>query len=199
MSGYLKIELTKGKFVLIDAEDKDKVLYWYKSKPLSWYASVMRSETYGDRFTYAEKRLTEKQAAYINEKYPGVLKPKANGKTTKNLLMHRLIMEAPHNMFVDHINGNTLDCRKENLRLCTFAQNCQNRKRRLDASSKHPYIGVSERPRGKFRGYTKINGKTNYTKDFDNPKEAAIARDQLVKEAFGEFARLNFPEKMPVF
>ena len=195
MSDYIKIELTKGKHVLIDAEDEEKVLRWYRDKPETWYASVMQPEKNNDRFIYAEKRLTKKQAAYINETYPGILKPKANGDTTKNLLMHRLIMEAPHNMFVDHINGNTLDCRKENLRLCTFAQNCQNRKRRSDASSKHAYIGVSEFPPGKFRGYTKTNGKDNYTKYFDNPKEAAIARDRLVKEAYGEFARLNFPEE----
>jgi len=195
MSDYVKIELTKGRHVLIDAGDEQKVLKWYRDKPENWYASVMQPKKYGyDRYVYAEKRLTNKQAAYINETYPGILKPKANGETTKNLLMHRLIMEAPHDMFVDHINRNTLDCRKENLRLCTFDQNCQNRKRRSDATKRHPYIGVSEGPPGKFRGYTKQNGKNNYTKYYNNPKEAAIARDRLVKEAYGEFACLNFPK-----
>ena len=194
MSDYVKIELTKGRHVLIDARDEQKVLKWYRDKPENWYASVMQPKKCGyDRYIYAEKRLTNKQAAYINETYPGILKPKANGGTTRNLLMHRLIMEAPHNMLVDHINGNTLDCRKENLRLCKFAQNCQNRKRRSDASSKHRYIGVSEIPSGKFRGCIKQNGKNNYTKCFNNPKQAAIARDQLAKEAYGEYANLNFP------
>ena len=195
MSDYIKIELTKGKYALIDAEDEEKVLRWYRDKPETWYASVMMPKRFSDRFIYAEKRLTKKQAAYINETYPGILKPKANGDTTKNLLMHRLIMEAPHNMFVDHINGNTLDCRKENLRLCTFAQNCQNRKRRSDAASRHVYIGISETPSGKFRGNVRQNGKNNWTKCFNSPKEAAIARDRLAKEMYGEFARLNFPEE----
>lgn len=193
MSDYVKIELTKGRHVLIDAGDEQKVLKWYRGKPESWYASVMQPKKYGyDRYVYAEKRLTNKQAAYINETYPGILKPKANGETTKNLLMHRLIMEAPHDMFVDHINRNTLDCRKENLRLCTFAQNCQNRKQRSDAPG--AYIGVSESPNGKFRGCVKTNGRNLYSKYFYSSKEAAIARDKIARKIHGEFACLNFPE-----
>ena len=64
MSDYVKIELTKGRHVLIDAGDEQKVLKWYRDKPENWYASVMQPKKYGyDRYVYAEKRLTNKQAA----------------------------------------------------------------------------------------------------------------------------------------
>lgn len=40
--------------------------------------------------------------------------------------LHRLIMEAPKGKVVDHLNHNTLDCRKKNLRVVSQAENCQN-------------------------------------------------------------------------
>lgn len=48
--------------------------------------------------------------------------------TAKGLRMHRLIMNAPKGMVVDHINHNKLDNRRENLRICTNAENTRNRK-----------------------------------------------------------------------
>lgn len=41
--------------------------------------------------------------------------------------MHRIIMDPPKNMVIDHINRDTLDNRKENLRICTIAQNNKNK------------------------------------------------------------------------
>ena len=47
------------------------------------------------------------------------------GKNTHRL--HRIIMNCPSNMVVDHINGNKLDNRKCNLRICTIEENSQNK------------------------------------------------------------------------
>ena len=46
-----------------------------------------------------------------------------NGETTR---LHRLIMNCPEGLVVDHLNGNKLDCRKSNLRICTQAENTKN-------------------------------------------------------------------------
>lgn len=47
---------------------------------------------------------------------------------TGKIFLHRFIVEATPKLVVDHINHNTLDCRKANLRICTRAQNAQNRR-----------------------------------------------------------------------
>ena len=47
---------------------------------------------------------------------------------TNNQYLHRLIMNAPKGKVVDHLNHNTLDCRKKNLRVVTQAENCKNTK-----------------------------------------------------------------------
>lgn len=49
-----------------------------------------------------------------------------NGKN-KTVRLHRLITKCPDKMVVDHLNGNKLDCRKNNLRICTQAENSKNR------------------------------------------------------------------------
>lgn len=50
-----------------------------------------------------------------------------DGKISKRLYMHRVIMGCPDGMVVDHKNGNKLDNRKSNLRICTDAENHRNR------------------------------------------------------------------------
>ena len=110
--------------------------------------------------------------------------------------IHRVVMDNPEGMEVDHINGNPLDNRKENLRICTRAQNSQNKKLRAD--SKSGYKGVYERSNGRFQAYIgnpEYPGRHISLGYHNTPEEAARAYDAKAKELHGEYAHLNFPDE----
>lgn len=89
---------------------------------------------------------------------------------------------------VDHINGNKLDNRKSNLRICTDAENARN-----SSKKSGNFKGVQWRSdKHKFRARIMDNGKEIFIGYFTNEIEAAKAYDTKAKELFGEFARLNF-------
>ncbi len=113
-----------------------------------------------------------------------------NGQT---IYMHREIMNAPAGMEIDHINGNGLDNRSENLRVCTKAQNQQNSKKRKGKSS--VFKGVSwEMDRRKWRATIVVNKQRICIGRFISEIEAAKAYDVEALCYFGEFARINFKE-----
>lgn len=115
-----------------------------------------------------------------------------NGTT---VLMHWVIMRAPKGMMCDHKNHNGLDNRKGNLRLRTSAQNQYNKRPKKDCASR--YKGVVLRSNRK-RGRAKIgfNRKRIHLGDFANEVQAALAYDDKAIELFGEFAWLNFPDRI---
>lgn len=92
---------------------------------------------------------------------------------------------------IDHINGNNLDNRKSNLRICTQGQNNKNRK----PPRKDQYKGVYKIPSGRYQA--KISSKTNGLRSqicigtYDTPEEAAHAYNLKAKELHGEYAGLN--------
>ena len=109
----------------------------------------------------------------------------------RHVQIHRLVLNAPENMEVDHINGNRLDNRRENLRLCTSAQNKCNRGPRKD--NKSGYKGVSWH--GQRQKWT-VRIKTPYGKYlslglYTDKKEAALAYNKAAVEHHGEFAFIN--------
>lgn len=105
--------------------------------------------------------------------------------------MHRLIMNAPRDMEVDHINGDTLDNRRKNLRLATVKQNRMNRSKHKITSSQ--YKGVSwEKRSSKWRARIKLNRKFIYLGIFASEIDAANAYDKAAHIYHGEFARANF-------
>lgn len=118
-----------------------------------------------------------------------------NGKRRQKLRLHRLIVGAKPGQLVDHINGNGLDNRRENLRLCSFAENARNRQRKANTISR--YKGVSlhpSPPHGRpWQAQICFNRKAIHIGFFANEKLAARAYDAAAQKHFGEFARLNFP------
>lgn len=144
-----RIELTKGKFAIIDAEDE--------------HLTVGRSWSIDGR-GYAQGWM--------------------NGKVVK---LHRVIVSAPPGQIVDHIDGDKMNCRRSNLRFATKGQNSANCKGRGTSSG---YRGVFI-SKGKWQA--KIGSRRVGT--FDNPLDAAIARDNAMRAIYGSFARYNFPKE----
>lgn len=108
----------------------------------------------------------------------------------KSVLLHRLLLKAPNEKDVDHIDGNPFNSKKDNLRLCTRAQNNYNRK--VPKDHKTGYKGVYwHKSARKFAARIQHNKRSMHLGLFATVEEAASAYDLKAKEYFGEFARLN--------
>ncbi|MDI6449480.1 hypothetical protein [Anaerobaca lacustris] len=110
----------------------------------------------------------------------------------KTVFMHRQIMQTPPGMVVDHIDLNGLNNRVSNMRNCSIgANNCNSRPREGGTG----FRGVCyDCLSGKYRAVIHHKGRRQVIGDFDDPVEAARARDRKAMELQGEFAYLNFPE-----
>lgn len=89
--------------------------------------------------------------------------------TPKGVYLHRIVMDAPKGITVDHINHNTLNNTRENLRMLTHAQNLQNTK--MYKSNTSGYKGVDE-VYGGFRARLCINGERKFLGIFPTPQKA---------------------------
>lgn len=106
----------------------------------------------------------------------------------KKVLFHREILNAPPEKQVDHINGNTLDNRKCNLRLCNSTDNARNKS--AYKSNTSGYKGVSKAGK-KWIGHIGVNKKKLYLGVFSTKEEAALAYNEAAIKYHGEFAKLN--------
>ena len=110
----------------------------------------------------------------------------------KTVYMHRMILNAPNGMEVDHINRDPSDNRRENLRLSDRNRNNANR---TSYTPKSGYRGVYIQTNGKsYQVKIDAYGRTFRGGTFYNKEDAARKYDELAKLHFGEFATLNFPE-----
>ena len=109
-----------------------------------------------------------------------------------NVRLHRFIMGVTDpKILVDHINGNPLDNRKSNLRICDSTGNARNSRKLKKKTS--IYKGVYRSKLRKAWACTiRINGKNKVIDFFQNEIEAAKAYDEAAKEHYGEFAKTNF-------
>lgn len=159
-----RIPLTRGLEAIVD----DDVYEW--ASKLKWHAHIGRG---GLGSPYAKR--------------------KAHGGGNSRLL-HREIVSADSGQVVDHINGDTLDNRRDNLRICTDSQNKQNVPKRSTSSSK--FKGVSWQARDKrWVASIRKERKTRHLGVFRNEEDAARAYDAAARIHFGSFARLNFPNE----
>lgn len=110
----------------------------------------------------------------------------------KTVQMHRLILNASKNKFVDHKNMNGLDNRKNNLRLCNRSQNRMNTLKPCNSkSSKYKGIHKCSSKKNPWRSQIRLNGKIYHLGCFKTKKEAALAYNKAAKKLFKEYANLN--------
>jgi len=152
------ITLTKGYVAIIDVDDVERV------QSFSWRALVVYSNVYG-------------QCDFPRNSGP---RPFA--------LLHRLIMNAPKGFDVDHINCNSLDNRKSNMRICTHSENLCNQRARKDAVS--PFKGVSlAKCKIKWRARIFVSGVETSLGQFDTEQEAHAAYCTASAQIHKDFGR----------
>ncbi len=162
-----KIPLTRGQFALVDDEDFEELS---KHK---WYVNIVHNTGYAHR-QYRDSSIKNKK-----------------GKSKQVLvLMHRIIVNAPDGIEIDHIDGNGLNNQKSNLRFCTHAQNLGNQRSRMKK-----YKGVCKSASGSYFAVITYRYKSKRLGTFSSEISAAKAYDKAAIELFGEFANLNFKEK----
>ncbi len=156
-----KISLSKGFVTIVDEEDYEWLNQW------KWSFS---KAGYSFRSHYLGK---------IGGKY-----------RAKGILMHRIILKTPDNMYSDHINGDKLDNRRCNLRICDQSFNMKNMNRHKDNSSKYKGVCWSKKEE-KWKARICTDYNTINLGTFDNEHEAAQAYNEAAIKYHKEFARLN--------
>lgn len=110
----------------------------------------------------------------------------------KNVYMHRVILGAPDGTDVDHIDtGETLNNRRENLRLCTVSQNGMNRPFPKNNASGYKGVYWNKKDR-KWQADICVNQARHHLGQFVDIEDAARAYDEAARKYHGEFAWTNF-------
>lgn len=158
------IPLSQGKYAIVDAEDYERLMQW------KWYRTTIGYAARTMHFGYKNGR-----------------------KIKTDITMHRFIMNTPKGMDTDHINGDRLDNRRCNLRICSHSENCKNlpiRKNLAKKSSK--YKGVSwDKKTKKWVAKIMVNRVHKILGYFCEESLAAHAYNKAATECHGEFARIN--------
>jgi len=159
---------------------------------------TIKSQKYGEQTIIIDDEDFEKVKGYTwvlnfrkNRNVFYAERTRTKDKDKKNFRMHRLIMDCPEGMTVDHINRNTLDNRKENLRICSNKENVRNSKKRKDGiTSKYKGVHYAKK-RDVFVSQITVDKEHKFLGHFKNEEDAAIAYNNAAIKYFGEFANLN--------
>jgi len=121
----------------------------------------------------------------------GTIVSAMGNKNNKHIILGRLLLQAPDNLEIDHIDGNRLNNQRSNLRLATSSQNKCNRGARKD--NKSGYKGVSwHKQVKKWTARIKIPfGAYLFLGTFTEKIDAAKTYDKAAKKYHGEFAWIN--------
>lgn len=188
-SRYIQSHVHRRNWIddVIDIPENDHVLVPVNHQESTLYVLVDREDLplISDR-SWSVRPISRTFYAQSSMRYEAARSPHG--------LMHRIILGlSKDDPFVDHINGNGLDNRRSNLRLCTNSQNQANR-HHLPVHTSSRFRGVFwEKKSCKWKAGIKANGKSTHLGFFDSEIGAALAYDAAAREAFGKFARLNFP------
>lgn len=157
-----EIKLTRGKFAIVDDEDYESLIKF------NWYAN--KSHTRDNWYVVCSKMINGKGAS---------------------IYMHRHIMGVvDRKVFIDHIDGNGLNCQKNNMRTASCSQNGMNRKQQKN--SKSNYKGVSFH-KGRWRATIVKDRKSKHIGNFNSQENAATAYNIFAEKYHGEFANYNKP------
>ena len=173
-----EIELTRGYLTVVDDEDFPEV------NRHKWFAIGC-----SQRYIYAAR-------------FSG------SGKNHRLIALHRYILHCQDGSIdVHHLNGNTLDNRRENLLACTRKEHLilhahakpgqkQPRHTRRKVTQSFGFIGISWHQRDKrWTAYVHSPTKKIWVGSYLDPFDAAKARDQVALSIYGDRAWLNFPEQ----
>jgi hypothetical protein len=176
------IPLTRGMYTIVDVKDYEQL------RKLNWQVQS------GVQTYYATSTI------FINGK-------------PKRIWMHRYLMlpkldtefgarcSKAGNPFkgiiIDHINGDGLDNRRANLRICTYSQNICNTRIKIKGASKYRGVSKSGKSDKPWQAKIYIHRKQIVIGFYETEIEAALAYDSAARKYHGLFATLNFPAKKP--
>jgi ribosomal protein L16/L10AE len=160
MANFREIELTRGEVAIVNDGDYEHLAQW------SWFCTPPN----GTREHKYAARMSKGQGELI--------------------LMHRQIMQPDDGKVVDHISGDGLDNRRENLRICSHKENIRAQQPQRRGTSK--YRGVCwKTAREKWEAQIKVDGDNKYLGRYKDEEQAAKAYNKAAKKHFGEYAYLN--------
>jgi shikimate kinase len=172
---YVEIQLNNGFKTIIDSEDFEKV------SKFRWTAMANKKE----------------KSCNVYARGGGVYICEKTGKK-RDMFLHRFLLNAPKNRLVDHINGNSLDNRKSNLRLANHSQNLCNM--RPKPGKKYArVVHVKLKNRTVYQVFTTKNSKKTYNGQFESEHIAALYADYFAIQRDREFAYLNFEKDIVLY